>query len=137
MASPEKVNIPQREPMVMVDFVISHTGIETVTGFTVRDDNVFLDNGHFAEPGLIENMAQTAAAGTGVSSSLELKEAPVGFIGGISKLKITMLPAAGCELVTTTTVLHTVANATIVHASVKCDGQPVAECEMKIFLINT
>jgi len=137
MASPEKVNIPQREPMVMVDHIIRHTGIETVTGFTVRDDNVFLDNGLFAEPGLIENMAQTAAAGTGVSSSLEERSAPVGFIGGISKLKIVMLPAAGSELVTTTTVLHTVANATIVHAAVECGGQPVAECEMKIFLINT
>jgi 3-hydroxyacyl-[acyl-carrier-protein] dehydratase len=137
MASPEKVNIPQREPMVMVDYIISHTGIETVTGFTVRDDNVFVDNGFFTEPGLIENMAQTAAAGTGVTSSREQKEAPVGFIGGISKLKIMMLPAAGSELVTTTTIMHTVANATIVSASIACGGRPVAECEMKIFLINT
>jgi 3-hydroxyacyl-[acyl-carrier-protein] dehydratase len=137
MASPEKVNIPQREPMVMVDEVISHTGIETVTRFTVRTGNVFLENGLFSEPGLIENMAQTAAAGTGVTSTLEKKEAPVGFIGGISKLNIFSLPPAGSELVTRTTVLHTVGNASIVGAEVKCGENSVAACEMKIFLINT
>jgi predicted hotdog family 3-hydroxylacyl-ACP dehydratase len=136
MASPQKVNIPQKEPMVMVDEVLSHTGIETVTRFVIRDDNVFVDNGLFTEPGLIENMAQTAAAGTGVTTAMQDKEAPVGFIGGISRLKINGLPGSGSELVTTATVMHTVGNATIIQAEVKSGDASVASCEMKIFLIN-
>jgi 3-hydroxyacyl-[acyl-carrier-protein] dehydratase len=136
MASPQKVNIPQKEPMVMVDEVLSHTGIETVTRFVIRNDNVFVDKGLFTEPGLIENMAQTAAAGTGVATAMQDKEAPVGFIGGISRLKITALPPSGAGLVTTATVMHTVGNATIIRAEVNSGDDTIASCEMKIFLIN-
>ncbi|NOR86250.1 MAG: ABC transporter permease, partial [Bacteroidales bacterium] len=53
--------IPQREPMIMVDRLISHTATKTVSSFSILDDNLLLSNHSLSEAGLLENMAQTAA----------------------------------------------------------------------------
>lgn len=119
--------------MVMVDRVTETSGPSTVTNFTIRSDNVFVENGLFREPGLIENMAQTAACGAGAKPGAT--EARIGFIGGIRNLKIVDLPHAGKTLTTRVTVLHEVFDATIAQGEVFCDEILVASCELKIFLI--
>ena len=121
--------------MVMIDRLVEVSDQATVTAFTIRPDNVFCENGHFREPGLIENMAQTAAAGVGSKPGVEKGKAPMGFIGGIRNLKVNMLPAVGQEIITRVSLLHQVFDATIVNSEVSLDGQVIASCELKIFLI--
>lgn len=136
MAPSEKVNIPQKPPMVMIDRLVEVVDKTTVTSFLIREDNVFCENGAFREPGLIENMAQTAAAGVGSKPGNTGVEAPLGFIGGIRNLKIHAFPKVGQEITTTVTVEHEVFEASVVQGKVFCDGEIVAECELKIFLIT-
>ncbi len=136
MASFEEINIPQKPPMVMVDRLVEVIDKTTVTSFLIRDDNLFCENGLFREPGLIENMAQTAAAGVGAKPGVESGKAPLGFIGGIRNLKINDFPRAGQQIVTRVTVMHEVFNATIVEGEVYLDEKLIASCELKIFLIN-
>lgn len=136
MAPPEEINIPQKPPMVMVDRLIEIADKTTVTTFLVRADNVFLENGEFREPGLIENMAQTAAAGAGVKPGVQSGQAPQGFIGGIRNLKIDSFPRTGQEIRTRVTVMHEVFEATIVHGEVMLDKKIIASCEMKIFTLK-
>src|SRR3989339_1403289 len=114
MASFEAINIPQKPPMVMVDKLVrAEEGIVETT-FLIMDDNVFCDNGIFTEAGLVENMAQTAAAGVGSKPELSGKKPPVGFIGGIRNLKILRFPASGDELHTRITVEHEIFDASVV-----------------------
>ena len=54
--------LPQKPPMVMVDALVEFTELSAVTRLVVRPDNIFVQNGRLAEPGLVENIAQTAAA---------------------------------------------------------------------------
>jgi predicted hotdog family 3-hydroxylacyl-ACP dehydratase len=135
MAPSEKINIPQKPPMVMVDRLIRSEGTETVTAFMIRPDNVFLENGKLTEAGLIENMAQTAAAGSGSKPEEAGREPRTGFIGGIKDLAINKLPCTGEEIVTRATVEHSVLDATVVRAEVRLNERVIAGCEMKIFLI--
>jgi len=135
MASFEKINIPQKPPMVMVDRIVAVEDKTTVTSFVVKEDNVFCEHGHLREPGLIENMAQTAAAGAGLKPGVKEGEAPLGFIGGIRNLRIHSLPRVGDELTTRVTVEHEVFDATVVICKIFLSGQIIAECELKIFLI--
>jgi len=121
--------------MVMVDRVIRSEGSQTVTAFLIRPDNVFLENGKLAEAGLIENMAQTAAAGTGASPEESGKEPRTGFIGGIKDLTINKLPCTGEEIVTLAVVEHSVLDAKVVRAEVRLNEKVIAGCEIKIFLI--
>jgi 3-hydroxymyristoyl/3-hydroxydecanoyl-(acyl carrier protein) dehydratase len=137
MASPEEINIPQKPPMVMVDRLIESGDGTTVTAFRILEDNVFCEKGEFREPGLIENMAQTAAAGVGARPGIAGGDAPLGFIGGIRNLKITEFPKAGDEIITRLTVLHQVFDATIAQGEVFLEGRLIAGCELKIFLINS
>jgi predicted hotdog family 3-hydroxylacyl-ACP dehydratase len=134
MASFEKINIPQKPPMVMVDRVVEISDKRTVTAFHISRDNVFVENDFFREPGLIENMAQSAAAGVGARPGMADKEAPMGFIGGIRNLKIHALPKVGQEILTHVTVVHEIFDATVVSGNVFLGNQLIAECEMKIFL---
>src|SRR4051812_15066149 len=54
--------IPQKPPFVMIDQLISSDETSTRTGFQVRADNIFVEDGFLTEPALVENIAQTAAA---------------------------------------------------------------------------
>ncbi|MEI6681986.1 MAG: 3-hydroxyacyl-ACP dehydratase [Bacteroidota bacterium] len=134
MALPETINIPQKPPMVMVDRLVELTETSIVTSFMIREDNLFCENGKFREPGLVENMAQTAAAGTGARLAGDGSSAPLGFIGGIRNLTIVELPPAGQEISTRVTILHQVFDATIVLGEVFLSNRLIASGELKIFL---
>ncbi len=107
---------------------------ETLTTFTVREGHLFVDKGCFTEPGLMENMAQTAAAGMGKKAEDNQEPVRVGFIGAIKNWVLHRLPLVGDTLHTRITVLHQVLNAHIVQATITCEEAPVAEAEFKIFL---
>ena len=85
-------------------------------------------------PGLVENMAQTAAAGTGYKAQQDGKPAPVGFIGALKNLKVNMLPKVGDTLTTEVVFKMQVMNAHIVESVVKVNDEEIASCELKIFL---
>src|SRR6187402_1491878 len=103
--------IPQAAPFEVIDTLISANESEAVTEFTVRENHLFVEKGYFTEPGLIENMAQTAAAGTGYHAVQSDKPAPVGFIGAIKNFELYTLPKLGDTIQTSTKVLHQVMNA--------------------------
>jgi len=126
--------IPQRPPFVMIDEVLSATETSSVCSFTIRTGHQFVENGVFTEPGLVENMAQTAAAGTGYFAAQQGNAAPVGFIGALKGLQIMELPKVGDTIVTTITFIHQIMNAHIVQGVVNLNDKQIATCELKIFL---
>jgi len=128
--------IPQKAPIVMIGKLLEVNGTKTVTSFILKTENIFCEKGLFREPGLIENMAQTAAAGVGYSSKRSGNEPPVGFIGGLRNLKIHELPAVESEIRTEVIVEHEVFDATVVSAKTYLDERCIAECELKIFLLK-
>ncbi|MBL7717624.1 MAG: 3-hydroxyacyl-ACP dehydratase [Flavipsychrobacter sp.] len=126
--------IPQRPPFVMIDEIVSADDAVSRTTFTIREGHLFVEGGFFGEPGLVENMAQTAAAGTGYKAQQEGQPAPVGFIGALKNLHIAQLPKVGDTLTTEVAFKMQVMNAHIVQATVKVNGSEIANCELKIFL---
>ena len=129
--------IPQKAPMIMVGKLVEVTVAKTVTSLIIREDNLFCDEGFFREPGLIENMAQTAAAGTGYTAKKEGKEPPVGFIGGLRNLLIHSLPKVGSEIRTEVTIEHEVFDAKVAKGKIFLEENCIAECELKVFLIKS
>lgn len=125
--------IPQRPPFVMVDRVLSSDGNSTRTSFKITDDNIFVTGGRFREPGLLENIAQTAAAGAGELALREGKPVAIGYIGAIKNLEITDLPCVNDELITEISREEAIFDVTVVSGKVWCKGKLMAQCEMKIF----
>jgi predicted hotdog family 3-hydroxylacyl-ACP dehydratase len=128
--------IPQKHPMVMISKLISAEEKKVVSSLVIREDNIFCENGSFNEPGLIENMAQTAAAGFTYLAQHNQKEPSVGYIGGIRNLRIYRCPAVGSEILTEICVAHEVFDATVVNGKTFLENQLIAECELKIFILK-
>ena len=120
--------------MVMVDELLYHDGTTTRCGFEVGPSNVFVQDEYLQEAGLIENMAQTAAAGTGYLAQQSGLPAPVGFIGAVQNLEIFALPKVGDVLETEVTVTNQVFDVTFINGLVRSNGNLVAQCSMKIFI---
>ena len=128
--------IPQRAPFIMIDEVVEVDERFTSSSFMVTADNIFLQDGELAEAGLVENIAQTAAARAGYIALTRNMPVAVGYIGSVSRLEIHGLPRLGDLLETRIEVTNQVFNATIITGEIKCNGQPLAQCEMKIFINN-
>lgn len=133
--------IPQKPPIEMVDKLWYNDDTRTISGFTLKENNMFSRNGVFTEPGLIENIAQTAALRMGYYVSQMKKEGdtgkpPLGYIGAIKKLKIHSLPKVGSELKTEVIIQTVVFDVTLITASSRIGDEVIAECEMKIFVVK-
>ncbi|MDO4190459.1 MAG: hydroxymyristoyl-ACP dehydratase [Bacteroidales bacterium] len=126
--------IPQREPMLMVDNLDHCEGPIAQSHLEIKADNIFVDNGEFRESGIMEHIAQTAAAQAGYNELIAGNPVVLGFIGSIDKMKITRLPKVGETLHTTIEIGTQIDTITMVHANTTTDNGEVAECSMKIFL---
>lgn len=126
--------IPQRAPIVMVDSFWGQEEDCSYTGLTISDNNIFLDQDYFSEPGIIEHIAQSAAVRMGYAYKQMNKPVPLGFIGSVDKMKIYRLPKSGDELYTEIKIIQEVFGITLIGASVKLNDEQIAECRMKIFL---
>jgi predicted hotdog family 3-hydroxylacyl-ACP dehydratase len=126
--------IPQKAPFVMIDKILSFNETTTSTGFNIRADNIFVENGTFKEPGLVENIAQTAAARAGYISKTENKPVLVGYIGAVNDLQVFSLPKTGDELITEITIENQIFDVTLISGKITCNDKPVAQCKMKIFI---
>lgn len=126
--------IPQRRPFVMIDKLLGVTEASTTTGFTIKPDNIFVENGVFKEPGLVENIAQTAAASAGYVAHTENQPVKVGYIGAVNGLQIFSLPKVGDELITEITTENQIFDVTLISGKITCNGHLIAQCKMKIFI---
>lgn len=126
--------IPQKPPFVMIGKLVSFSETKTCTAFLVKADNIFVENGTLKEPGLVENIAQTAAARAGYISKAENKPVLVGYIGAVNNLEIFSLPKTGDELVTEITIENQIFDVTLIFGKITCNGRLIAQCRMKIFI---
>lgn len=128
--------IPQRPPFVMIDELVGSDETSTRTSFTVRADNIFVEGGLLKEPALVENIAQTAAARAGYITTKENLPVLIGYIGAIKDLEIFKLPKISDNLETEIVIKTQVFDVTLISGTVRCNGELLAQCEMKIFIIQ-
>jgi 3-hydroxymyristoyl/3-hydroxydecanoyl-(acyl carrier protein) dehydratase len=134
----EKNNItdllPQRHPILMIDSLISQNELVTVTNFEVLDSNMFVRDSELQEGGIIENIAQSAAARAGYYYKIHNQTPPMGFIGAITKVIIARYPKVGETLRTVIEMKSEVFNITLVKGITFVGEEQIAECEMKIVI---
>jgi predicted hotdog family 3-hydroxylacyl-ACP dehydratase len=126
--------IPQRPPFVMVDRLLSAGDRSVTSCLLISEDNIFVASGLFHESGLIENIAQTAAAMNGYHARIRGEMTGIGYLAGIRELKIMALPGVHKELKTTVTEEHNVLNTSIIRGQVHEGKRLIATCEMKVFM---
>ena len=125
--------LPQQEPFVMVGSLIAFDADSSVTETLIREDNIFVDDGHFSASGMMENIAQTCAARVGFYNKYVLhKDVQVGFIGAVRNYVVHSLAPVGEMLTTRVDILQDVFGMTLANAQVTCRGEVIAEAEIKL-----
>ena len=128
--------IPQRPPFVMIDRLVSSDEVYSVTELSIREDNLFIEDGRLSASGLIENIAQTCAARIGYINQSDDKPIKIGVIGSISNLNIERTPKVGEKLTTTIKLLEEVFQMTLVEAVIASDNEEIVHANMKIALTD-
>ena len=125
--------IPQRTPIVMVHELLEADDDHAVTRLNIEPDNVFVSKEYFLEPGLVENIAQTAAMHVGYQCSLKNIPIPIGYIAAVKDLKIQALPKQNTQITTSVKITNKVLDVTVVEGRVEQNGAVLCSCEMRIF----
>ncbi len=124
--------LPQRAPFVMIDNLISVSDNNFESDFKINADNLFVEDGTLREFGLIENIAQSSAAGLAVLNKSNRDSAVHGFMGGISKLTVYHLPPVGQTLHTHITLMAQLGKMYLLKAVTFAEGIKLIECEIKV-----
>src|SRR5688500_10662776 len=125
--------IPQRHPIVMVHELVEADDDHAVTQLTIEPDNIFVSKEYFSEPGLVENIAQTAAMHVGYQCSLKNIPIPIGYIAAVKDLKIQALPKQNTQITTSVKITNKDLDVTVVEGRVEQNGTVLCSCEMRIF----
>jgi len=124
--------IPQRPPVQMIDSLVAVSETGASGALKVTDACMFCENGQLTESGLIEFIAQTAAAFTGFKSRFMDKPVAEGYIGSVKNLVIYSLPPLGSHLHSSVHVEHEIMGYTLIAGKVYSGNELLAECEMRI-----
>ena len=125
--------IPQRDSIVMVHALVEADDDHAVTQLAIEPDNIFVSKEFFAEPGLVENIAQTAAMHVGYQCSKKNIPIPIGYIAAVKDLKVQKLPRQNTAITTSVKVTNKVLDVTVVEGRIEQDGNLICSCEMRIF----
>lgn len=123
--------IPQKFPFVMVSELAEYDESQLISGFTIKEDNIFVHEGVFQASGLIEHQAQSVALHTGYKFYLLGKEAPTGYIGAIKSFEAEDLPKINDVLKTEVSILNEMMGVTLVEIITKLDDKIIARSQMK------
>lgn len=130
--------LPHRDPFILISDLISVDGDQTIAQFKISEKHLLVENNRLSEGGIIENMAQTAAAGLAYLDQKwdqDLNQEPnIGYIGQIKAFKLYKLPKVGTIIETKTVKTHQIMNAHIVQAEVYLEEELIAEAEVRVFV---
>lgn len=127
--------IPQRFPFVMVSSIAEYSDSHLVSGFEIKEENIFVQNGIFQASGLVEHQAQSVALHTGYKFYLLGKEAPTGYIGTIKTFEATALPKTGDQLKSEISIINEMMGVTLVDVVTMLNDDVIARSQMKTVIM--
>jgi predicted hotdog family 3-hydroxylacyl-ACP dehydratase len=115
-----------------VDKLLYSDGHLTCTTFRITPGNPLVEKGRLSAAGLMENIAQTAAAGVGYAARAVNEAVRPGYIISVRDLNIRELPEIEAELMTEVTITARVADIIVISGTITCGQDLIARGEMKI-----
>jgi len=130
--------LPQRSPFIMVDNILFCDDKRCQTEFAVTAENILVSNNCLLEAGVIENIAQTCAARIGyIGIHYRQEKVKIGVIGAIKNFVLYRKPRVGERLYTEVEeIMNGFYNMTVLNSIVVVGDETIAQCEMKVALID-
>lgn len=128
--------LPHREPMLMVDYILTLTQENVETSFVITPDNIFVHDSYFVEAGLIENIAQTCSSifGQNFFSDKKSETKLIGFITNIKKIEVFALPKVGDTIISKATFVSQYENSCNVLCESFCNDVLLITADINLFI---
>lgn len=121
--------LPQQPPYAMIDAVLEHSLQHIRCRYTVSADNWLVDAQGFTPEGMIECLAQAAAA----KASIESAEAGLGYLVVIKAFSCTGTVAVDETVELELRLLHDMAPFKVFEGTMLYDGTIIASGEIRTF----
>ena len=129
--------IPQREPFLLIDGLVSYTEEAAVTSFEVKEGGLFIEEGALTETGILENMAQSSAARIGyIAKYITHTPVRIGYIGAVKDFVVHRRPKVGEILQTRVHVIQDIFDITLADVEVRAAETIIATATLKTALAN-
>lgn len=128
--------LPQRPPFQFIENLVFCSENEFRSQFRIKQNELFVVCEELSESALLENMAQTVAAGNTWYQQQQANEQDpkMGFIGAIKKIMIHRKPKVNEILQTHVQIIHEIGDARIADAKIFCQDALIASAELTIFV---
>lgn len=120
--------IPQRDPFIMVDNLLSIDHNEIVTKVFITNDNIFVKDGIISFYGILEHIAQSTALGYGYTH-----ENCIGVIGKISDCVCIRNPNANNDILSNISIEKSLDKSLLVSAKCFQDNTEILHCNMYLY----
>jgi 3-hydroxymyristoyl/3-hydroxydecanoyl-(acyl carrier protein) dehydratase len=124
--------LPHREPALILESVRVVREEEIESRFTVRPGSHYVEDDHLCLAGLIEAMAQAAAAHLGLDREENPGGAP-GLLVGLEDLRVTRLPGTGERVQVRCEVTEHFGPSLWVRAETRVEDESIARGILKVF----
>ena len=128
--------IPQREPIIMVDGVTSHSSKKTVSSLKITESNIFVEDSILQSSGLIEHMAQSAAVRMGLENRKKGDPPLLGYIASVRNMIVNAFPKVGDTIQTEVIITNQINNIIIVKAESRTENIVISACELRVFIAD-
>lgn len=126
--------IPQRAPILMVHDAQPWGDQGACTTLEVEPTNWFICEDKLLEAGLVEHMAQSAAAMVGLACKGQ--EPKVGYIGDVKDFRVERLPKIGETITSYISTVAQMENITLIQAVSNVGDEQVAQAKIKVFIVD-
>ena len=127
--------IPQREPFLMIEKCEATEPSVAHTALSVTADNYFiLPDATMAETGLLEHIAQSAAALVGMQALQADSKPRIGLIGEVKHYTCHRRPTVGERVETTIRFGLSFGNVTLAEGECRVGQETIAQAQLKIFM---
>lgn len=125
--------IPQREPFILIDSLLQADEQGFASAYTIPEGQLFLNGNELSESALIENIAQTCAAGFGyLAQQTDPGEPKIGFIGAVTQVQPHSKAKTGETIHTEVKVISTFDTIHLVEGKAIVNDRLLLSCQMKI-----
>ena len=128
--------IPHRYPFLLIDEAEGFEGEWFNCMFEIRAGGTFVQGEEFDECGLVEHIAQTAAARAGALRLMGMLDATLGYIASVDGVHFARRARVGELLRSRVREIQQLGNLSLVEVEVRVDGGFLASGRMKFFAVE-
>lgn len=133
--------LPQKHPFIFIERMSEVDQSRCRGELTIKEDNVLVNDGHFIESGILENIAQTCAAHIGYVE-IHIRKNPhirIGMVAQIKEMEVYRYPKVGESISTIVETLDDYGEVSIYKAKIinsSDETEVIAEGEIRVVLTN-